>query len=477
MILRGPDKVTPLGAGLMGFMVAIAAFWLAFGGPHPYHRKFELKAVVESGSELHSRTPVRIAGVDVGKVKKVERGPGSLAMVTMALEQRALPIHTDATLKIRPRIFLEGNFFLDLSPGTPSAPKMKKGGKIPLARTAMPVQLDQILSTLRRSNRRDLADTVKNLGQALDGGGAQALNASLPSWAPAFAQGSIAMESLRGQTEHDLSGAISASQTIATALADRKGQLADAVTGLARTSVALAGRREQLARSIPELDALETEARPAFAALNGLFPTARQFVADARPGIREAPATLRLANPVLGQLQGLLGPAELPALIRVGTPAIRSLARLQPHLRSLLAQVQPAVECVRDNVLPVLTDHVDDPPLTTGRPVLPIYRELLNGLVGQTSGSQDFDGNGPSLRYLAGFGDESFGTGFVPSVGSAVVGVTSEPLLGSRPRFTMQVPPYRGDVPCRTQKRVDLAAETGPAFGGLPQNFSKQGTP
>ncbi|MEA2474827.1 MAG: phospholipid/cholesterol/gamma-HCH transport system substrate-binding protein [Thermoleophilaceae bacterium] len=477
MILRGPDKVTGLGAGLMAFTVAFVAVWLAFGGPQPYHRKYELKAIVESGSELHSRTPVRIAGVDVGKVKKVERGPGSLATVTMVLEQRALPIHTDATVKIRPRIFLEGNFFLDLGPGTPSAPLMKRGGTIPLAQTATPVQLDQILSTLRRSNRRDLADTVKNLGQALDRGGAQALNASLPSWAPAFVQGSMAIEALRGQSEHDLSGLISSSQKLATALADRKGDLADAVTGLARTSVALASRREQLAQSIPEFDALEREARPAFAALNNLFPTARQFVADARPGIREAPATLRLANPLLAQLQGLLGPAELPALLRIGTPAIRALARLQPHLRALLAQVDPAVVCVRDNVLPVLKDHVDDPPLTTGRAILPIYRELLNGLVGQASGSQNFDGNGPALRYHAGFGDQSFGTGFVPSVGGAVVGVTSEPLLGSRPRFTMQIPPYRGDVPCRTQKRVNLAAETGPAFGGPAKTFVPKGTP
>ena len=124
MILRGPNKVSPLGAGLMAVMVSFVAVWLAFGGPNPYDRKFELKAVVESGSELHSRTPVRVAGVDVGKVKKVERGPGSLATVTMELEQRALPIHTDATLKVRPRIFLEGNFFVELGPCRPATPKM-----------------------------------------------------------------------------------------------------------------------------------------------------------------------------------------------------------------------------------------------------------------------------------------------------------------------------------------------------------------
>jgi phospholipid/cholesterol/gamma-HCH transport system substrate-binding protein len=464
-MIRGPREVTVFGAGLMAIAVVVVSVWLAFGGPTPYERKFELRAIVESGSELHSRTPVRIAGVDVGKVKRVERGPGALATVTMELEQRALPLHRDATLKIRPRIFLEGNFFIDLGPGTPSAPKLKDGGTIPLAQTAIPVQLDQVLSSLRSSNRRDLLDVVEGLGEALADGGAEALNDSLPSWRPAFARGAQAMEALRGQRRDDLSGVIAEAQTVTSALSDRRGELADAVTGLARTAGALAARREQLARSIPEFDALLREASPAFVALNGLFPTARAVVAEARPGIREAPETLRLANPLLAQLGGLLSPAEAPALIRAGDPAIRALARLQPELRDLLALVTPVTDCARRNVVPTLTTVIDDPPLTDGRPDVPIYRELLNGLVGLSSASQNFDGNGPALRYHSGFGDESFGTGTIPSVGEALVGVTSEPLLGSRPLYTGVIPPYRPDVPCRTQKPPDLnGARTGPAF-------------
>ncbi len=461
---RGPRQVSVFGAGLMAVTVAFVSVYLAFGGPNPYSDKYELKAIVQSGSEMHSRTPVRIAGVDVGKVKKVERGPGSLATVTMELEQRALPLHRDATVKIRPRIFLEGNFFIDLGPGTPSAPELKTGGTIPLAQTAMPVQLDQILTTLRRSNRLDLLDTVQGLGQALGKGGAAALNRSLPDWGPTFARGAQAMEALRGRRQDDLSGVIAETGTVMAALSDRRGDLADSVTGLARTAGAFAARREQLAESITQLDGLVREASPTFTALNGLFPTARAFVAEVRPGIREAPATLRLANPLLGQLQGLLAPAELPALISAGDPAIRSLARLQPDLRDLLASVTPVTDCARRNVVPTLRTVINDPPLTDGRPELPVYREVLNGLVGLASASQNFDGNGPSLRYHAGFGDETFGTGTIPSVGEALVGVTSEPLLGSRPRYTAQIPPYRPNVECRTQDLPDLnGAETGPA--------------
>ena len=67
---------------------------------------------------------MRIAGVEVGKVTKVERADkGSDAvMVTMTVGKAGRPIHDDARAKIRPRIFLEGNFFVDLEPGTPGAP-------------------------------------------------------------------------------------------------------------------------------------------------------------------------------------------------------------------------------------------------------------------------------------------------------------------------------------------------------------------
>ena len=73
----------------------------------------------ENTSNLQLNSPVRIAGVEVGKVTKIERAAedSTVSEVTMEIEETALPIHEDAELKIRPRIFLEGNFFVDLKPG------------------------------------------------------------------------------------------------------------------------------------------------------------------------------------------------------------------------------------------------------------------------------------------------------------------------------------------------------------------------
>jgi hypothetical protein len=101
-----------------------------------------------------------------------------------------------------------------------------------------------------------------------------------------------------------------------------------------------------------------------------------------------------------------------------------------------------------------------DPPLTTGRPV---YRELLNGLVGLASASQNFTADGPAVRYHAGFGDQTVTFGQLPGANEPLVGLTSEPLLGSRPRYTGRRPPFRPDASCSEQAPPDLAAETGPA--------------
>jgi len=112
---------------------------------------------------------VRIAGVDVGKVKSVQGEPGTnAAVVTLQINKPGLPLHADATAKIRPRIFLEGNFFVDLTSGSPSAPKLDDGGTIKVTQTATPVQLDEVLTTLQSSSREDLKDLLDQLSVALN---------------------------------------------------------------------------------------------------------------------------------------------------------------------------------------------------------------------------------------------------------------------------------------------------------------------
>ena len=69
---------------------------------------YELNATFSNSANIAKNSPIRIAGVDVGKVIATERD-GNNTKVTFTVDDSGQPIHDDAFAAIRPRIFLEGN--------------------------------------------------------------------------------------------------------------------------------------------------------------------------------------------------------------------------------------------------------------------------------------------------------------------------------------------------------------------------------
>src|SRR5947209_15961561 len=122
---RRKPRVSNLVAGILGALFLLLITYLVFGGGVPWAgTPFQLKAVFTSETQLHIPSEVRTAGVKVGEVVSVTRIRGSerAGLVTMDIDRGGLPIHANATINVRPRIFLEGNFYVDLSPGAPGAP-------------------------------------------------------------------------------------------------------------------------------------------------------------------------------------------------------------------------------------------------------------------------------------------------------------------------------------------------------------------
>src|ERR671917_1195106 len=131
---RRSNGISPFRAGVLAVVVIGLFAYFGFSKANPFANPYEFKAVFHDVNNLKPRSPVRIAGVDVGKVVKVEpvADGRSAAQVTMEVEEKGLPIKEDAELKIRPRIFLEGNFFVDLKPGSPSSDELAADGVIPI---------------------------------------------------------------------------------------------------------------------------------------------------------------------------------------------------------------------------------------------------------------------------------------------------------------------------------------------------------
>ena len=115
---RRHQQRSPLAIGVIALVVILIITFLGFTKDIPFTKPYELKATFASANSIRPGAPVRIAGVNVGKVAKVEPSSnGEASVVTLQISKQGLPIHKDATAKIRPRIFLEGNFFVDLRPG------------------------------------------------------------------------------------------------------------------------------------------------------------------------------------------------------------------------------------------------------------------------------------------------------------------------------------------------------------------------
>ncbi|HEX5781731.1 MAG TPA: MlaD family protein, partial [Solirubrobacteraceae bacterium] len=184
--MRGRSNVF---IGVIALTVIAVVVYLGWTKAIPFQSHYEVKAAFESSNNLRTGSPVRIAGVEVGKVTAVEARPGEAgagdegeargsgrgegALVTMRIKDAGRPVHADATAKIRPRIFLEGNFFVDLTAGSPGAAELEDGATIPVQQTATPVQIDEVLTALQSDTREDLKVLLHEYGKALDGAGAR----------------------------------------------------------------------------------------------------------------------------------------------------------------------------------------------------------------------------------------------------------------------------------------------------------------
>jgi phospholipid/cholesterol/gamma-HCH transport system substrate-binding protein len=463
---------SPVVIGLIAVVVIAVLVFLGFTKDIPFTRPFEVNATFSSANSIRPGSPVRIAGVDVGKVEAIKpQEGGNGAVVVLQIDDDGLPLHSDATAKIRPRIFLEGNFFVDLEPGSPSAPELDDGDTIAVTQTATPVQLDEVLTSLQSDARQDLKDVLDGLAVALTS-------------EPTAAEDDVADPSARGQTaaesfndayddipeaerttaqvfeallgtepSRDLSRLLDGTARTTGALIRNENALQGLITNFNATMAAFAGESGNLQASIRELAPTLESANRTLATLNEAFPPTRAFAREIIPGVRETPATIDAALPWIAQARPLVGEDELGGVASELAPATRDLARVTAESLDLLPQTDLASKCARDVLLPT-GDVVIEDEFTTG---VENYKEFFYTLVGLSGEGQNFDGNGLYVRFETGGGSNRITLGSPPS---QLFGNNIGVPLGNRPAWNGRRPPYNPGAPCYRQARPNL---NGPA--------------
>jgi len=267
--MRNAGRFSAFQAGLIAVVVIAIVSFLAFSKDIPFTKPYELKARFTNAPPITKGQAVRIAGVDVGQVSKIEPvgGDSPAITVTMKMKDEALPIHRDARIKVRPRIFFEGNLFFDVHPGTPSSPELDSGSTIPASQTSAPVQIDQVLGTLKTDTRKDLQKLLVGYGGALNGQplpgedadqdsstkgetAGKSLNDSLEHSAGALRGGAVVNQALLGAEAHDLSKLVGAQQKVFAALDTNEGSLKDLITNFNITMAAFASQSTNLSNSV-----------------------------------------------------------------------------------------------------------------------------------------------------------------------------------------------------------------------------------
>lgn len=457
------NGMDPFRAGVLALVVIGLLTYFGASKQNPFANPYELHAVFDSVNRLQERSPVRIAGVNVGKVTRVEplEDGSAKARVTMEIDETGLPIKEDAELKVRSRLFLEGNYFVDLHPGRPDSAELDSGATIGPNQTSAPVQYLQVLTALQSETRSDLQRLLKEYSGALRGRGARGFNQAIKHWEEAWRTTSQVNDAYLGREPHDLTRVLDGQARVYGALSSNDEALEDLVTGLNDTMSGFARQEANLRAAIPELRDVLREGRPALSSLNEALPEIRAFARAAMPGLRSYPATLDAQIPFIGQARKLVSGPELGGLAAKLRAAVPHMARLNQRTRLTLEQNRALASCQNNVLLPFAKTPIPDPDFEwhTGEPW---FEESPRAFVGLSGESRIADANSPMFRVLAGGGPSTI-VSTPETMDGPVYGQTLVPLDGVRPVSPTKRPAFRPDIPCETQEIPDLNAPGGPA--------------
>jgi ABC-type transporter Mla subunit MlaD len=465
-------RLSNLQIGLIAIVLTVIGFYLAFTKSIPFVSGggYELKAVFGDAQNVRAKSPVRISGVQVGEVTDVQHvvdsnGRGEdAAVVTMRLQDKALPIRQDATLQLRPRLFLEGNLFVDLHPGSPGAPELDSGSVVPENQTSYSVQFDQVLTSLQAPVRENLQLFFKEFGDALDRyGGAKGFQESFRTSPAAYRYTAQVNEALLGTQPGDLAGFTSNLDIVARELNSDSAALQGLISNLNTVAGSFAADQASLREAIIELPRTLAAGRPTLAKLNRDFPVLRAFAREALPGVKSANRALDFANPWIGQLRQLISKEELRGLVDDLRPTIPDLAALSSASLPFLEEARALSSCFNNVVIP--WSNTEIPNNDSDPAAAKVYQETAYGLTGVAGESRSGDANGQEFRVLGGGGPNTIAPFTSPDLNNPLTGVVPFEFQGSEPaKQSAAKTPFRPDVPCETQEPPDLdAGGPGPA--------------
>jgi phospholipid/cholesterol/gamma-HCH transport system substrate-binding protein len=297
-LLRTRRERLVLGAGAV-----IVAAALVAGGVLVYQASHKGKQVTAYFSEaigVYPGSTVRVLGVPVGTVDAVQP-EGTEVKVTMTVSA-GVPVPADAKAVVVAASVVSDRY-VQLTPAYTSGPQLAADAVIPVSRTAVPVEVDQIYTSINRLSQAlgpnglnkngALSELVKTGAANLTGNGAN-LHAMITQFG--------ALSKTLGDNSGNLFATITYLQRFTSMLKANNGQVQLAEQQLADVSGFLASDRQDLGGALHELSIALGQVQGFIADNRGLIKTnvtklalITKLLADERASLSEALDDIPLA--------------------------------------------------------------------------------------------------------------------------------------------------------------------------------------
>lgn len=307
--------------------------WSAFGGPTPLRPQgYRFQASFNEATQLSEQAEVRISGVPVGKVVTLERDDAGRTLATVEMRSKYAPVRTDARATLRLKTLL-GETFVELTPGSPSAPTVPEGGMLAATQVAPTVELDEVLRGFDERTRADLKTWVTGWADALEGRGRD-LSDVVGNLAPTAERALSLLEVLDLQ-ERSVTVGTRDTGRIFAALGRREAAARTLTRSGERVLRTTSERDADLRKVLRILPVFTSELRPTLA-------VAEQFAREAAPVVKALKPSAPLVRPVLRNTVALA--PDLERLFKRVDPVLDISATSLPATRRTLAAARPLLD-------------------------------------------------------------------------------------------------------------------------------------
>jgi virulence factor Mce-like protein len=336
-----PREIGAITVFVLGCFAVLLYLWITFGGSSPLKPKgYQVSADFPEATLLAQTGDVRMSGVPVGRVVKMVRH-GNRTRVTMQIKSRYAPLAGDTRAMLRLKT-LFGETYVELTPGSRSAPRVADGGHLPDSQIARSVELDEVLKTFDARTRASFQTWLQSQADAIQGRGAD-VNAGFASL-PAFVDSADKLLVTLDAQSEAVRRLVASTGDFFGAISAREGELRGLVTDANTLFQTTAARNDDLANVFRELPRFEREATLTLPLLTDFAKEARPLVKRLQPAASAADPLFRDVNRLAPQFDGFF--ERLNQVVAASKPGLPALDRILNSVPSLLDAFQPVLRNV-----------------------------------------------------------------------------------------------------------------------------------